>query len=60
MVRDNHAHLMTAARQRPSEQCLLNRFTADPVVPVFRRHEREIIEPDEADLHGLVRCRSTG
>jgi hypothetical protein len=32
---------------------LLNRLTADGVLSVFRRQERQIMEPNQADLHRL-------
>jgi hypothetical protein len=50
---------MPAPRQRPTEQCLLNRFATDGVLPVFRRQNRKIVDPDEADLHRLTRSASS-
>jgi hypothetical protein len=42
---------MAAARQRPSEQRLLNRFAADAVPSVFRGEDGQIVEADKANLH---------
>jgi hypothetical protein len=49
----SHADIMTPARQRPGEQCFLDRLTADVVPSVFARQERQIMEPNQADLHRL-------
>jgi hypothetical protein len=54
VVPQDHADVMTTARQRLSEKRLLNRFTADGVVSVCRRQDRQIIESDEADLHPVT------
>jgi len=54
MVRNDHAYIMPAARQRPTKECLLNRFAADGVLSVFRRQNQKIVEPDEADFHRLT------
>jgi hypothetical protein len=54
MVRDDHAHIMAPARQCPTEQRLLNRFAADGMLSIFRRQDREIVEPDETDFHRLT------
>src|SRR5882762_9775654 len=54
IVRNDHAYIMAAARQRPTQQCLLNRFTTDGMSSIFRRQDREIVEPDEADFHRLT------
>ena len=54
VVPNDHAHIVTPARQRPTEQCLLNRCTADSVLSVFSRQDRQILESDEADFHRLL------
>src|SRR5581483_9696836 len=50
-VCDDHAYIMTAARERPAEQRLLDRFAADRMLPVFRRQDRQIVQTDQADSH---------
>jgi len=50
MVPNYHAHLVTPARQRPSQQCLLDTFTGDIVLPIFGCQDRQIFKPDEADF----------
>ncbi len=40
IVGGDHAHIMAAARQGTSEECLLNRFAADGVPSVFRGQGR--------------------